>query len=72
MMNTKQMLKDLKRIAPDVEALTDAYRAGYKRRTMDYCKQTIIGTAAGLVVTGILTAFMYRNITTKEEEESES
>lgn len=69
---TKNMIKDLDTIAPGVEALTAAYRAGYRRRTMDYCMQSLIGTAIGMAFTGIMVAVVSKNTSTEEDEESES
>lgn len=69
---TAKMMNDLDKIAPGVEALTAAYRAGYRRRTIEYCTQSLIGTAFGLVATGIILVSISKKAAKEEIEESES
>lgn len=69
---TKNMLKDIDRIAPRVEALTAAYQAGYRRRTIDYCTQSLVSAAIGLAITGIMVAVASNRTSTEENEEPES
>lgn len=69
---TTKMAKDLDKIAPGVEALAMAYRAGYRRRTIEYCTPSLIGTAIGMVITGIMVVAISKSASTEETEEPES
>lgn len=69
---TAKMMKNLDKIAPGVEALTAAYCAGYRRGTIEYCTRSLVGTAFGMVFTGIILVSISKKASTKESEESES
>ena len=47
---TKDMMKDIDKIVPGVEELAKAYQAGYRRQTIDFCKESLISVAMSMEV----------------------
>lgn len=69
---TAKMMNDLDKIAPGVEALTVFYRSPSVTCSIGCCTQSLIGTALGMVATGIILVSISKKAAKEEIEESES